>query len=269
MENTTERVAYILNEIEDLKSELAAHCLYTKLQHMEDIHIFMEHHVFAVWDFMSLAKALQLHLDATQVIEKQTDNSKILGFVNGILTGGETDPNKKEIVLSHLEMYLELMDEIGANTTNIKKLIASSAAGLDIHEAMQIAQLTDEQQRILNFTQTIIATNEIHKIAVAATLVPEGMISNRFLKILKETEERDNLLVPKFKNYLNRYKAIDGNDYGLLSLEMVTHFCDSDGKKWVDILDIAMKTLSHRIYLWDAIVDEIDQMRVQKLAIEA
>jgi Protein of unknown function (DUF3050) len=49
----------LLRRIEAARCELASHPIYGTLTTPDDLRRFMEHHVFAVWDFMSLLKALQ------------------------------------------------------------------------------------------------------------------------------------------------------------------------------------------------------------------
>ena len=53
------RVAALQGEIKELRQELVGHPLYAQIQTVEDFQSFMEQHIFAVWDFMSLLKALQ------------------------------------------------------------------------------------------------------------------------------------------------------------------------------------------------------------------
>ena len=50
----------IAQNLEPLKSKLKNHNLYKIINTPEDLKIFCESHVFAVWDFMSLLKKLQI-----------------------------------------------------------------------------------------------------------------------------------------------------------------------------------------------------------------
>jgi hypothetical protein len=65
----------INKKIEPQKNSLLQHPLYQKVQTIDDLHVFLENHVYA-WDFMSLLKALQAinlhHYPGSQLqIQKQ------------------------------------------------------------------------------------------------------------------------------------------------------------------------------------------------------
>ena len=57
-----ERINRIHLLLEPLKQQIVNNKLYDSIKTIEDLHLFMEYHVFAVWDFMSLLKALQNNL---------------------------------------------------------------------------------------------------------------------------------------------------------------------------------------------------------------
>ena len=55
----------INNTIQEYKNQLLTHSLYEKVKTIDDLHCFLENHIYAVWDFMSLLKALQNKLTCT------------------------------------------------------------------------------------------------------------------------------------------------------------------------------------------------------------
>ena len=49
----------MLDELEPLRQRLVDHSVYRAIGSMEDLRVFMQGHVFAVWDFMALSTTLE------------------------------------------------------------------------------------------------------------------------------------------------------------------------------------------------------------------
>lgn len=60
-------IDFIEEEISPLIQELENNSINQSIHNKSDIRVFMESHVFAVWDFMTLAKALQKHIASTNL----------------------------------------------------------------------------------------------------------------------------------------------------------------------------------------------------------
>ena len=109
----------VKNSIEDIKQELLNHSLYKNVTSIEDLHTFLEYHIFAVWDFMSLLKGLQIHLTSVSIPWKPIGNPEIRYLINEIVVAEETDVSFDGKRQSHFEMYIDAMNECGANTNHI------------------------------------------------------------------------------------------------------------------------------------------------------
>ena len=55
----------IKTTISPFRDLLLTHPVYQQPRHLDDLKVMMEQHVFAVWDFMALLKALQFGLTST------------------------------------------------------------------------------------------------------------------------------------------------------------------------------------------------------------
>ncbi|MBD0825493.1 DUF3050 domain-containing protein [Aestuariibaculum marinum] len=255
------QIERIEQELEPLRAQLNNHKLYSSLNTIDDVQTFMEQHVFAVWDFMSLLKSLQNQLTTTTLPWVPVANPATSRFINEIVLGEESDVNELGEPKSHYEMYLDAMLQVGASTKQINIFIDFIKEGLSITDAGLKAKLEAETLNFIQFSFDVIDTKKPHVIASAFTFGREDVIPDMFFQIINQSKTEDNTY-SKLTYYLNRHIELDGDEHGPLSLKMIEELCKEDDKKWEEALTTAKQALEHRIALWDSIASLIQSNRL-------
>jgi hypothetical protein len=175
----------INSTIEPQKKILLQHPLYKKVKTIEDLQSFLENHVFAVWDFMSLLKALQSKLTCTTTPWFATKNPETRYLINEIVVAEESDLTLDGRRQSHYEMYIEAMQDCGANTAQIDSLLVEIKSLQNIFVAIKTSNLHPNIKAFLDFTFSVIEQGKSHEIAAAFTFGREDLIPSMFTEILK------------------------------------------------------------------------------------
>ena len=247
----------IVKYLQPLQKKLINHDLYHNINSIDALKIFMENHIFAVWDFMSLLKSLQIHLTCVQIPWKPVNNTDAARFINEIVLEEETDKINSEQTVSHFELYIDSMKEIGATTDQIYSFIDMIDERKNFEEVIFSSSIDQNIKSFLSFTFNIIESNEVHKIAAAFTFGRENVIPDMFIKIVKKISKENDLRSKKFIYYLERHIELDGNDHGPIALKMINNLCGEDISKWDDVINIAKKSMEMRIKLWNHINNQI------------
>ena len=234
------------------------HALYEKVQTMDDLRIFLENHVYAVWDFMSLLKALQSKLTCTITPWFATANPETRYLINEIVLAEESDLTLDGKRQSHFEMYLEAMKACGADTSNIEKFLENVTETQNIFVSIKKSKLPVEVKAFLNFTFQTIEQGKAHEIAAAFTFGREDLIPSMFTAILNNFQANlPHIDLSKLIYYFERHIQLDANEHGPKALKMVTELCGNDVLKWKETENISIEALEKRIGLWNAIEAQI------------
>ena len=252
------RLKAIELQLEPLRDQLKSHSLYSTLSNMDDVAVFMEKHVFAVWDFMSLLKSLQNHLTNVNVPWTPKGGGATARFINEIVMAEESDINELGVPMSHYEMYLDAMAQVGANTSAIGLFVNAIENRDSLETAAKRIDLETPILEFIQFTMGVVNSNKPHCIASAFTFGREDVIPDMFLEVVSQSQTQDNdKTYGKLLYYLNRHIELDGDEHGPISLKMVAELCGEDANKWEEVLETAKEALKFRLKLWDHITDTI------------
>jgi hypothetical protein len=254
----------INNNIQGHKNQLLTHSLYEKVKTIEDLHCFLENHIYAVWDFMSLLKALQNKLTCTTTPWLPIGNPQVRYLINEIVVAEETDLAYDGTRQSHFEMYLDAMQQCGANTKEINAFLENVKTTQNIFVSVKQSDLHPNVKAFLDFTFRIIEEGKEHKIAAAFTFGREDLIPSMFTEILKNFQtnfpETD---LSKLIYYFERHIELDADEHGPMAMQMISELCGTNETKWKELEEVSIEALEKRIGLWNAIEEQITQKELE------
>ena len=250
--------SFIKRDLFEIEQKLLNHELYETINSLDDVRSFLEIHVLAVWDFMSLLKKLQLELTSVKIPWVPTNHPKIRYLINEIVLAEETDINLQGERKSHFELYYDAMKLIGANTSHIDFILEHLKSNKCIFETIDALNLDNRVKDFLNYTFRLIEEGEPHKIASAFTFGREDLIPSMFTSLLKELEkDLDTEPIKDLIYYFERHIELDEDEHGPMALEMIKELCQSDPLKWEEARLSAREALDKRFHFWNAIKESI------------
>lgn len=250
----------INQKIQPQKDILLQHPLYEKVKTIDDLHQFLESHVYAVWDFMSLLKALQSKLTCTTTPWFASANPETRYLINEIVLAEESDLTLDGKRLSHFEMYVDAMKDCGAQTNELENFLQNVTDTQNVFIAIRQSNLHPKIKDFLDFTFRVIEEGKTHKIAAAFTFGREDLIPNMFTEILKNFQQNfPETDLSKLIYYFERHIELDADEHGPMAMQMIDELCQQDALKWKEVEETSIQALERRIGLWDAIEEKIIQ----------
>jgi len=242
---------------ESLRQQIINHKVYSAIEDLDDLKVFMQYHVYAVWDFMSLLKTLQNNLTCTSVPWFPQGSADTRHLINEIVVGEESDIDNFGNRKSHFELYLEAMEQCGADTSQIDKFIQTLKETGDLKLSYIASDTPQEARAFVDFTFKIIKSNKSYLQAAIFTFGREDLIPNMFLSIINDLSKNFPDSISIFKYYLERHIEIDGDHHSQLALQMTSNLCGTNESFWKEAEQVIIESLQKRIQLWDGAYRQI------------
>lgn len=220
---------------------------------VEDLIVFMENHVYAVWDFMCLTKQLQHHLapSGSPWVPKYSASAR--RWINEIVLGEESDISLEPgIHLSHFESYIIGMKEIGIDTQWIEKW-PNLVEDIGWANAIQHPKVPEPAKYFMTQTKKFVDSDKPWIICSALALGREDLLPEQFGSVLGQLEAVE---IPSyvFRWYLARHVEVDGNEHGPASRRLLEEICGDDPVKHQEATDAALDAIRAREKYWDLII---------------
>ena len=244
----------LLRGLEPIRRQIAAHPLYRAIDSLPKLQTFMQAHVYAVWDFMSLLKTLQRSLTCVDVPWRPVGDPATRRLINEIVLGEESDEYQGS-PLSHFELYLLAMESCGADTGPVRLLLTSLENGRTMHDSL--AGAPTEAAAFVQATFSVIDSRQIHRAAAAFAFGREDLIPDMFSAFVRDLDARLPGQIAPFRYYLERHIEMDGDEHGPMALQMMRQLCTTE-EHWREAEESARFALEARLALWNGIYSRIE-----------
>lgn len=240
-------------ELGDSRERLIRHPIYGLVDTPERMKLFMETHIWAVWDFQSLLKSVQQQLSCVTVPWIPSPDAEARRLINEIVLDEESDELPNGSFASHFELYLRSMESAGADTNPISRVIDRIRVGDPVSEVLLEPSVPAEAREFVNRSFSIIHSGNPHRIVAAFTYGREDIIPDMFRQVVVKLATYSPETWGQFRFYLERHIEHDDDRHGPVCRRIVATMCGNDPVRWAEASDTARHALEARITLWDAL----------------
>jgi hypothetical protein len=245
------------DQIAAARQRLLNHPIYRRIDALHSTRFFMEHHVFAVWDFMSLLKRLQLDLTGCRLPWLPRPDVASVRLINEIALVEESDEDGQGGHCSHFELYLRAMRELGADTRPIEQFLQVLASGMPVSDAIAPLEISETIKSFVANTMAVAQHGETVAVAAAFFYGREDVIPEMFERLLPALKQQGSS-VDTLVYYVKRHIEINGSEHGKHALRLMQTLCGEQADLWLCAKRSALAAIEARIMLWDGVLAGLD-----------
>lgn len=241
----------LASQVAALAAQATSHPVFSRLRTLASVRSLMEHHVWAVWDFMSLLKSVQQAVAPVRVPWTPVPDADAARLVNEIVVGEESDEGPRGAA-SHFEIYLDAMEAAGADTRPMRGFVAAIEAGAPWREALAGAAAPQAAKAFVEATLDVCG-GPLHGRVAALAIGREEIIPEMFTRVVRRIAAERAAELGDFVWYLERHVQVDGERHGPLTAQLFRRVCARDAATLGESLAAAARVLERRIALWSAV----------------
>lgn len=240
------------------RERVLTHRMYRLLRTPQTLRVFMEHHVFAVWDFMCLVQALRRALVPKPELWLPVATPLARRFLNEMYLAEESDRLDDGRVLSHFELYVEAMRAARADAEPVTRFVHRLRGGTPLERALEEAPLA--ARAFVQATMKSVRGDGVHELAAALLFGREQLIPAMFRRLTAELADKEPERYRGLHAYLERHIELDGNEHGPAARALLVELCGGDRQRWQQAQAAAEGALDARLALWEGIARRLETL---------
>lgn len=231
-------------------SQVATHPVYAMLANVEAAVQFMELQVWCVWDFMFVAKSVQIGVGCYSVPWVPPRDAAMVAIINEIISSEEADLGPDGTYQSHFEIYIAAMRQAGADIGAIERTLTRVADGKPVLAAMKESGAPEAALRFVAETLSF-CSGPLHVAAAALCIGREELVPRMFETLLSSDISRDPKLTG-FMWYVRRHVNLDTDSHGPLSARLFRRIVGHDSVRLHEAITAGLHAVRARKQFLDA-----------------
>lgn len=245
---------------------IETHPLYAEIETLKQLRFFVEQHVFVVWDFMCLLRSLYAGLVCQTTLWSPPIDAFSAHLIGEMIVEEESDISQdRKTYHSHFELYLNAMEQIGANTSPVRLLIEKikKNPNSDFNSLFDGIKMLPSTKFFLQTTLRFTSA-PTHQIASAFVFGREAITSTMFTPILERIRSSKALKQPfseptGFIYYFSRHIDLDSNEHYPKALKMLKHLIKNKINLLDEVKEAAIEALNARQIFLTGIYENIHE----------
>ncbi|MGE4170510.1 MAG: DUF3050 domain-containing protein [Candidatus Margulisiibacteriota bacterium] len=250
-------LAPIKTALVPLQDKLRNHPVYAALNTPAELMVFMNHHVYSVWDFMNLLKTLQAALTCVSVPWRPVLHPDNARLINEIVLEEESD-HINGATTSHFAFYVSALQALDTGS-GIGTFVGHLQAGLPYTSLIELPEVPTGAKPFLRTTFDLIQ-GPLVGVASAFTFGRESLIPTLFSQLVSQAAVAEDPALSTFMDYIHRHIELDGDVHSHLAETMTANLIQTPADVEVAIA-AATQALAARLGLWDAIYAALKEQK--------